>query len=244
MRIPRPRRATGPRRTSSLRDRLRGPWRIAVAEASMAPAVEDGDWLLVDPTVARWPRHGTIVVFREPDGGALAVKRVAGRPGERVPFETGYIELADDEAWLLSDATAPETARRPASASPSIRAATDRSRSNCSSHGPGSATPHGAGSDRCGGLQRRLADAGLTPRDRRGHPRPRRHGVRPGGTPTHPILDQSGVVLRGPRDGRRRRVDRLPPGDRVRGAPPGRRGHARPDPLHGCVVDRYRRLAP
>ncbi len=76
----------------------------------MAPAVADGDWLLVDPTVVRWPRRGTIVVFREPDGGALAVKRVAGRPGDRVPFETGYIELADDEAWLLSDASASDTA--------------------------------------------------------------------------------------------------------------------------------------
>ena len=76
----------------------------------MAPAIRDGDWLLVDPTATRWPRRGAIVVFHEPGGGALAVKRVAGRPGDRVPFETGYIELADDEAWLLSDATAAETA--------------------------------------------------------------------------------------------------------------------------------------
>jgi signal peptidase I len=71
----------------------------------MAPDIQDGDWLLVDPTVTRWPRRGSIVVFREPDGGTLAIKRVAGRPGDRVPFETGYIELADDEAWLHSDAT-------------------------------------------------------------------------------------------------------------------------------------------
>ena len=76
----------------------------------MAPGIKDGDWLLVDPTVVRWPRRGSIVVFREPDGGALAVKRVAARPGDRVPFESGYIELADDEAWLLSDATAAVTA--------------------------------------------------------------------------------------------------------------------------------------
>ncbi len=76
----------------------------------MAPAVRDGDWLLVDPTIARWPRRGTIVAFREPDGGALAVKRVAGRPGDRVPFADGYLELADDEAWLLSDASPEETA--------------------------------------------------------------------------------------------------------------------------------------
>lgn len=76
----------------------------------MAPAIEDGDWLLVDPTVARWPRRGSIVVIREPDGGAVAVKRVAAGPGDRVPFATGYLELADDEAWLLSDATAEATA--------------------------------------------------------------------------------------------------------------------------------------
>lgn len=75
----------------------------------MAPAIMAGDWLLVDPTTARWPRIGTVVVFREPDDDSLAVKRVAARPGDRVSFADGYIELADDEAWLLSDATAEET---------------------------------------------------------------------------------------------------------------------------------------
>jgi len=71
----------------------------------MAPAVLPGDWLLVDPTVSRWPRRGTIVVFREPDGDDLAVKRIAAGPGDKVSFADGYLELADDEAWLLSDAT-------------------------------------------------------------------------------------------------------------------------------------------
>lgn len=78
----------------------------------MTPAIRDGDWLLVDPTIARWPRRGSVVVVREPDGGTLAIKRVAGRPGDRIPFETGYLELADDEAWLLSDATDVDTAAR------------------------------------------------------------------------------------------------------------------------------------
>jgi signal peptidase I len=71
----------------------------------MAPAIEPGDWLLVDRSVARWPRRGSVVVFREPDGEGLAIKRVAAGPGDRVAFAQGYIELADDEAWLLSDAT-------------------------------------------------------------------------------------------------------------------------------------------
>jgi hypothetical protein len=98
-----------PRPTAGLRrllDRLRrGPWRVVVAEASMRPAIEPGDWLLVDPTPGRWPRRGSVVVFREPDTGILSVKRVGGRPGDRVPFADGYIVLTEDEAWLTSDAT-------------------------------------------------------------------------------------------------------------------------------------------
>ena len=70
----------------------------------MLPSIAPGDWLLVDPTVAHWPRRGSIVVVREPDSGELAIKRVASRPGDRVPFADGYLILAGDEAWLLSDA--------------------------------------------------------------------------------------------------------------------------------------------
>ena len=70
----------------------------------MHPAIEPGDWLLVDPTIARWPRRGAVVVFREPDSDELAIKRVAARPGDRVPYADGYLVLGNDEAWLLSDA--------------------------------------------------------------------------------------------------------------------------------------------
>lgn len=70
----------------------------------MSPAIEAGDWLLVDPTVARWPRRGSVVVFREPDTDELAIKRVAAGPGDRVPYADGYLILGADEAWLLSDA--------------------------------------------------------------------------------------------------------------------------------------------
>ena len=62
-----------------LRKARRGPWRAAVAEESMAPALLPGDWLLLDPTCRRWPRPGTVVVIREPGSGELAVKRVAVR---------------------------------------------------------------------------------------------------------------------------------------------------------------------
>jgi signal peptidase I len=70
----------------------------------MLPAIHPGDWLLVDPTTSRWPRRGSIVVFREPETGELSIKRVAGRPGDWVPFEDGFLHLGPDEAWLLSDA--------------------------------------------------------------------------------------------------------------------------------------------
>ena len=76
----------------------------------MEPTIRGGDWLLVDPTTARWPRRGTVVVFHEPGSGVLAIKRVAGTPGDRVPFRDGYLELADDEAWLVADANPALTA--------------------------------------------------------------------------------------------------------------------------------------
>lgn len=71
----------------------------------MEPAIRGGDWLLVDPTVGRWPKRGSVVVFREPETGLLAIKRVAGRPGDWVRFADGWLQLADDEAWLVGDAS-------------------------------------------------------------------------------------------------------------------------------------------
>ncbi len=76
----------------------------------MLPAIEPGDWLVVNPRVAKWPARGAVVVFREPISDALALKRVAAGPGERVRFAEGYLTLADDEAWLTADASTVVTA--------------------------------------------------------------------------------------------------------------------------------------
>ena len=95
----------GARRQDDGRRGLRGLWRVTVADGSMMPAVLPGDWLLVDPTVRHWPRRGSIVVFREPFTDVLAIKRVAARPGDWVPFADGWLQLGDDEAWLIGDAT-------------------------------------------------------------------------------------------------------------------------------------------
>lgn len=55
------------------------PYRVA--GRSMEPALAAGDWLLLD---GKAPSAGDLVVFREPDSGDLAVKRVAAGPGENV----------------------------------------------------------------------------------------------------------------------------------------------------------------
>ena len=80
-----------------------GLWRVAVAEHSMTPALAAGDWLLLDPTLQRWPQRGSIVVFREPGSGVLAIKRIAAGPGDRVRISAGILHLGRDQAWLLGD---------------------------------------------------------------------------------------------------------------------------------------------
>ena len=70
----------------------------------MAPAILPGDWLVVNPLVRGWPARGAVVVFREPLGETLAIKRVAARAGDQIPFAGGYLTLAPDEAWLAADA--------------------------------------------------------------------------------------------------------------------------------------------
>jgi signal peptidase I len=70
----------------------------------MVPAILPGDWLVVSPLPTRWPRTGSVVVFREPLGETLALKRVAALGGDRVPYAGGFIVLDKNEAWLVSDA--------------------------------------------------------------------------------------------------------------------------------------------
>jgi len=70
----------------------------------MAPAILPGDWLIVNPLSSGWPPRGAVVIFREPLGETLAIKRVAARAGDQVPFAGGYLTLGPDEAWLAADA--------------------------------------------------------------------------------------------------------------------------------------------
>ncbi len=80
----------------------RGPYRVAVVEESMAPALLPGDWLLVDPSVRRWPRRGSVVVIRQPGTSMLVIKRLAAGPGDTVLVGSEYVKL-EGSAWLLGD---------------------------------------------------------------------------------------------------------------------------------------------
>jgi signal peptidase I len=61
-----------------------------VVGKSMEPALVDGDWLVLRNGE---PKLGDHVIFREPDSGKIAVKSVAGLPGQRV-------QLIDNDLYL------------------------------------------------------------------------------------------------------------------------------------------------
>lgn len=66
--------------------------RYAIAHASMAPALQPGDYVIAART--RRLRRGDVVVFRHPIDPTLElVKRVVGLPGERVTVDNGRLEI-------------------------------------------------------------------------------------------------------------------------------------------------------
>lgn len=70
------------------RGRLR---RFEVTEQSMAPALEEGDYVIASRLVSA-PLRGDIVVFPHPQvPGFLMIKRVIGLPGEAVVIDHGQI---------------------------------------------------------------------------------------------------------------------------------------------------------
>jgi signal peptidase I len=68
---------------------------FAIPSESMAPTLRPGDHVLVEKLSYRFgsPRRGDLVVFRSPDGGALAVKRIVGLAGDRVAIEDGLLAI-------------------------------------------------------------------------------------------------------------------------------------------------------
>ena len=68
---------------------------FAIPSESMAPTLRPGDRVLVEK-LSYWlgsPARGDLVVFEAPGGGALAVKRIVGLPGDRVAIEDGVLAV-------------------------------------------------------------------------------------------------------------------------------------------------------
>lgn len=68
--------------------------RLAIAERSMLPALESGDYVL--GRAVRRARRGDIVTFLHPQrDDLLLVKRIIGLPGERVVVRGGQAHIGD-----------------------------------------------------------------------------------------------------------------------------------------------------
>ncbi len=80
---------------------------VRVQGDSMAPALEDGQVLLVNRLAYRFatPQRGDIVVLESPDSSAaVVVKRVIALPGERVAIRQGVVSVNDarlEEPYLV-----------------------------------------------------------------------------------------------------------------------------------------------
>lgn len=74
--------------------------RFAIRESSMAPTLDEGDWVIARRRVGV-PDRGTIVVLSGPSGsGHHLVKRVIGLPGEHLGVEGGRVTV---NGALLAD---------------------------------------------------------------------------------------------------------------------------------------------
>ena len=73
--------------------------RVSTAGDSMAPALRNGDVLLINRAVYRIksPARGDIVAFRQEKNGHFSVKRIVGLPGETVQISEGKVLIDGQE---------------------------------------------------------------------------------------------------------------------------------------------------
>lgn len=75
--------------------------RFAIAESSMTPALQAGDFVVTVPL--RQPSRGAIVVFTDPrESDFTLVKRIIGLPGEVVEIANGVVTIDGqplDDRW-------------------------------------------------------------------------------------------------------------------------------------------------
>jgi signal peptidase I len=69
------------------------PFRIPTE--SMEPTLRPGDQVLLNKLAYRFgsPHRGELAVFKSPDGGEIALKRIVGLPGDRVGIADGVLTV-------------------------------------------------------------------------------------------------------------------------------------------------------
>lgn len=70
-----------------------------VEGASMTPALQDSDYLIVDELSYRFrnPKRGEIIIFRYPKNpNRKFIKRVIGMPGETITHQQGHVVVIED----------------------------------------------------------------------------------------------------------------------------------------------------
>ena len=77
-----------------------------VRGASMTPAFENGDYLIIDEISYRFgePQRGEVVVFRYPnDPSQRYIKRIVGLPGETIEIENDQVIIYKGETTQILD---------------------------------------------------------------------------------------------------------------------------------------------
>ncbi|MBB4866482.1 signal peptidase I [Pseudomonas nitritireducens] len=80
--------------------RLLGGSTFSIKSTSMAPSLQPGDYILVNAASYAFgePVDGEVVVFRPPsDPAQIYIKRIAGRPGDRLRITAGKLFVNDRE---------------------------------------------------------------------------------------------------------------------------------------------------
>lgn len=73
---------------------------------SMAPAFEDGDYLIIDEISYRFqgPQRGEVIVFRYPDDPSQRyIKRIVGLPGETLEIKDGRVVISNQQEPYVLD---------------------------------------------------------------------------------------------------------------------------------------------
>jgi signal peptidase I len=80
--------------------RLLGGSTFSIRSSSMTPGLQPGDYILVSAASYAFsePADGEVVVFRPPsDPAQIYIKRIAGRPGDRLRISGGKLFVNDRE---------------------------------------------------------------------------------------------------------------------------------------------------